>query len=36
LQGKDTEIKILTEALAQEASGNEKEQLKIESELSEC
>ena len=36
LQGKDTEIKILTEALAQEASGNEKEQLKIEPELSEC
>ena len=36
LQGKDTEIKILTEALAQEAAGKEKEQLKTEPELSEC
>ena len=34
LQGKDTEIKILTEALAH--AGNEKKQLKTEQELSEC
>jgi hypothetical protein len=36
LQGKDTEIKILTEALADEVAGKEKKQLKTEPELSEC